>query len=838
MIRRSLTGSLLAVLFAISGNAEFEIRGSRLYLDGSPFPIRGVAYSPTPVGEIPTGVLRLSGCVYNRDFPLMARAGINTVRIYGRVPAGERFFWQALEKNSLYLLAGFPLDPYYDPSATLAPGSSLRARILADFREYAEQLRSSRRVMAVVFGNEVSSDYNRKFAGAPRDFYSLVDEAAASGLLLTTAVADVADVAADAPGVSFWSLNVSRGSLAGLLDEVRRRTGRAVLVSEFGVDAFDNGRQVEDAGTQATVLRSLARQLRVEMDRAGSTLLGGVWLGWSDEWWRGGPDPSRHGTAGELRSGFPDGVSNPAWFGLFGVTATEIPGLDSLRPRPAFAALAEEWGSRLPADWPPKPPRLAPQGVVNAAGQGSAIAPGGLMSLFGEDLADTPARSLESPLPLQADWTSACIGSRPVPLLSVDAGQINGQAPWETPFGSAPVVVYRAGAASNIVTVGVREFAPGILDRGVIPAGRPCPVSVASGVRPGTYVEIYGTGLGSASSSLLTGMAPLAPRPLDALPRSFLGSRELRVLYSGLVPGLVGIYQTNIQVPEDFPPGSPMGLRLLAGGVESNSYPITVLSDADQPRYTLGDGALSYVVQPGGPPQTAELSIEGQNGFCELVRFAVAGLPDGVGVALPVAFPGQRIPVTVQAAPHARGDQDLVATIRGFSLAAENPTARLRVTVLPSRGDIAFRVVSGGGRAGLIARFEMAGRLLYEARGGGAGRGFNFLVLNGDTGVLGPARKFDTWLSEAAAEEMADYLSALPVGTVVLGAIADEGTLHLTPRARTALRTLLRSQFLDTLRYQDSWAILTRIGAALPIAEDQASDRQVVLERVLTFPMP
>ena len=91
---------------------------------------------------------------------------------------------------------------------------------------------------------------------------------------------------------------------------------------------------------------------------------------------------------------------------------------------------------------------------------------------------------------------------------------------------------------------------------------------------------------------------------------------------------------------------------------------------------------------------------------------------------------------------------------------------------------------------------------------------------------------------EAAAEEMADYLAALPAGSVVLGAIADEGTLHLTPHARAALRTILRSQFIDTLRYQDSWAIVARVGATLPIAENQAADRQVVLERVLTFPMP
>jgi hypothetical protein len=155
--------------------------------------------------------------------------------------------------------------------------------------------------------------------------------------------------------------------------------------------------------------------------------------------------------------------------------------------------------------------------------------------------------------------------------------------------------------------------------------------------------------------------------------------------------------------------------------------------------------------------------------------------------------------------------------------------------VLPSRGDIPFRVVSGGGRAGLFARFEMAGRVLHEARGGGAGRGFHFVVLNGDTGILGPTRSFDTWLHTRAADDLADYLAALPIGTVVLGAIADEGTLNLTIRARTALREVLRSQQIGLLGYQDSWAIMSRVGAALPIAEATSREQVAVVERVLTF---
>src|SRR5262249_23310866 len=125
------------------------------------------------------------------------------------------------------------------------------------------------------------------------------------------------------------------------------------------------------------------------------------------------------------------------------------PGFDSLRPRPAFAALAEEWGEKLA---PVKTPRLHPQGVVNAASLAASVTPGGLVSFFGEELAAASARADDSALPLHVGLTSACMASQPLPLLFVDPSQINAQAPWETPLGRAAAFVYRAGVASNIVS--------------------------------------------------------------------------------------------------------------------------------------------------------------------------------------------------------------------------------------------------------------------------------------------------------------------------------------------------------------------------------------------------
>jgi hypothetical protein len=73
---------------------------------------------------------------------------------------------------------------------------------------------------------------------------------------------------------------------------------------------------------------------------------------------------------------------------------------------------------------------------------------------------------------------------------------------------------------------------------------------------------------------------------------------------------------------------------------------------------------------------------------------------------------------------------------------------------------------------------------------------------------------------------------------VVFGAVADDGSLLLTGDTRRIFREILGSQWMDSLTYQSSWAIISRVGAERPIAEEVMPDGIVVLDRTLTFPMP
>jgi uncharacterized protein (TIGR03437 family) len=55
-----------------------------------------------------------------------------------------------------------------------------------------------------------------------------------------------------------------------------------------------------------------------------------------------------------------------------------------------------------------------------------------------------------------------------------------------------------------------------------------------------------------------------------------LGGAPAEVLYSGLAPGFVGLYQVDVQVPAAAPSGSAVPLELSIGGAVSNVVTIAV----------------------------------------------------------------------------------------------------------------------------------------------------------------------------------------------------------------------------------------------------------------------
>lgn len=849
----------LSLLGALTLTAQIEVRGSRLIAGESQVNLHGVVYSPTPIGRAAGPVLEGAGCFYGRDFPLIAATGANAIRTLALVDPADRAFRAALADSDLYWLAGFPLEPYFDPASDLDPASSggaeLRERILRDFVEHVRSWAGEPRLAAILFGDQVGRRYSAKFAGARRHYYSLLAEAAARvrdaelGVAVGAAVhapseigaAELGSTDAMQPDLALWTVDASGVSLIGSLPEqARARTAKALLLGGFGVDAYDQQRRSANVRQQGDLAAVLAAELAAIERSAATALSGAFWNGYSDEWWRGG-DPNQHGPGGEERTLAPDAHWNPAWAGLFGVVRTGSPGLDSLRARPAYFALAQAWGGEPPAELSlVGSPSLARDRILNGASGFPTAARGGLLSVEGAALSATSldARSV-APLPPRLGAASLCVDGHPAPLYHVDSERMRAQAPWEAADGPAEVVAYRAGVASNPGTVEIRRLAPGLLPGGVFRPGLPCPVDEFNGVPAGSVLEVYGSGLGEGVAALETGAAAAAPMQTAVTPGARLNGRQLEVLYSGLFPGAAGVYQTNVRLPDDLPAGVAE-LRLESGGFFSNPHRLMIPSDVQRPVFGLGQIQPStLLLQEGGAPQTALVEVIGNHGFCDVVRFLVRGLPSGVHATIPVGLPGEFLPIRVWADLGAARADVAPVTIEGVSMvpAVEN-VRRFFVSVLPATGDIALRVVSGGWLSGNpVARFEIEGRSVFETFGGGPGRGFNFMSLDAQTGVAGPVRSFDTFGDQEAAAAMERYLLGLPAGDVVLGAIADDGSQLLTENTRRILTETLGSELIDELRYQSSWAIIARVGGGRPMAESLQTESVVVLERILSFPL-
>ncbi|MFB3778182.1 MAG: hypothetical protein ACE141_11240 [Bryobacteraceae bacterium] len=211
------------------------------------------------------------------------------------------------------------------------------------------------------------------------------------------------------------------------------------------------------------------------------------------------------------------------------------------------------------------------QSVFNLADGSPAVATGGLVGVRGRDLSRVTLSNSELPVPTTLGEACLTVNNVKAPLFMVSPGQINAQIPYEV-VGNATMVLRTAGGMSDPFTLTVASSAPAVFQTAV--AGPETglaalyravngeAVTLANPIHPGDHIVIYATGLGRTSPSVDTGAAaPLEPlAESTVLPGVKLGGVALPVLYAGLVPGQVGVYQINVYVPAEVPRGMEVPL--------------------------------------------------------------------------------------------------------------------------------------------------------------------------------------------------------------------------------------------------------------------------------------
>jgi len=215
------------------------------------------------------------------------------------------------------------------------------------------------------------------------------------------------------------------------------------------------------------------------------------------------------------------------------------------------------------------PPAVAANGIVNGGDFSAAIAPGSVVSIFGQNFAIRGNAFSALPLPTELSGVSVTANGIPAPLFYVSPGQINIQLPYEVSGQVELRITTPNGSATGIVNV--TTVAPSIL---AVVSGSHL-VSSSNPAIPGSYLTVYATGLGKPTGFCPTGQATSGAMPVAAPVQVEFGGTTVQPAYAGLAPLFAGLNQVNVEVPRGLAPGI-YPLRLATSGALSGSVSVQV----------------------------------------------------------------------------------------------------------------------------------------------------------------------------------------------------------------------------------------------------------------------
>jgi uncharacterized protein (TIGR03437 family) len=241
---------------------------------------------------------------------------------------------------------------------------------------------------------------------------------------------------------------------------------------------------------------------------------------------------------------------------------------------------------------PNPPPVVASGGVLDAASYAlnSVVAPGSLVSVFGQYLAQQDSKADQLPLPTTLGSTQVTVAGRAVPLLFAGANQVNAMIPYNLPINATHQVVVKRGNTISIPEpVSLLSSRSGVFTKDLSGKGAAIVVKVAADatqaiVSPSTpataydAIIIYCDGLGDVDPEAVAGSAaPVSPlsQTLDTVTVT-IGGVAAPVFFAGLTPGFTGLYQVNAYVPTGVTPGDNVPLAITQAGRSGPTVTIAV----------------------------------------------------------------------------------------------------------------------------------------------------------------------------------------------------------------------------------------------------------------------
>ena len=207
----------------------------------------------------------------------------------------------------------------------------------------------------------------------------------------------------------------------------------------------------------------------------------------------------------------------------------------------------------------------------NAANYFGRFAPGMLASIFAFPTAqfgDQTANASTVPLPTTLGDVQVLVAGVAAPLLYTSPGQINFQVPAATPVGG--LVEFQVARASTGQVLAswlfrVDAASPGLFTTNGSGTGQLLALNqdgtvngVSNPAKGGSYVSLFGTGAGALDGMPPDGAPAQGTIATSQNPKVFINSDfvpDADIEFSGLAPGFIGLWQINVKVPSNVPPG-------------------------------------------------------------------------------------------------------------------------------------------------------------------------------------------------------------------------------------------------------------------------------------------
>ncbi|MFH1771348.1 MAG: glycoside hydrolase family 2 TIM barrel-domain containing protein [Candidatus Omnitrophota bacterium] len=338
----------------------------QLLVDGKPFMLKAITYTPTRVGEGPhdgtlknwmTQDINNNGLIdapdeawvdKNRnnmqekgempvgDLKLLQEMGVNAIRMYHHpFELNKEIFLKMYEKYGIYVIVGDFLGKYTLGSNTeWEPGTDYdnpqdQENMLKSIEKMVQEFKNEPYVLMWLLGNEnvygVACNADKK----PESFFRFANKAALLIKSLDPLNRPVAIASGDimhldifaqnCPDIDIFGTNSYRGKYGfmDIWDEVKRLTGKPAMITEYGTSSCARGYSDKEAEDyQAQYHRQCWLDILDNSAGAGAgNALGGIAFEWIDEWWKV-HEPAYHDRKGQFSGPFLDGYMHEEWLGI------------------------------------------------------------------------------------------------------------------------------------------------------------------------------------------------------------------------------------------------------------------------------------------------------------------------------------------------------------------------------------------------------------------------------------------------------------------------------------------------------------------------------------------